>query len=126
MDVVFAYQNWVYGGKTGKAPPEAFNGTKWEQAVEYVAYAWADHAIRWIEQIKNGTVLFYEKLIGNTAELELERLLNVLHFHPIDANRMRCTLAYRNRTDHLRINKSRQVLLVLFWRKILQIPLEQG
>ncbi len=107
MDVVFAFQNWVHGGKTGKAPPEAFKGIYWEEAVEYVAYAWADHAIRWIEQIENGTVLFYEKLKGETAEIELERVLNVLDFHPIDANRVRCTLAHRNRTDHMRINKPR-------------------
>lgn len=110
MDVVFAYQNWVYGGKTGKAPSNAFKGAEWDQTVDYVAYAWADHAIRWIEQIKNGTVLFYEKLVGSTAEQELERLLNVLGFHPIDPGRMRCTLAYRNRADHLRINKSRKYL----------------
>ncbi|KAK4007148.1 hypothetical protein OUZ56_012309 [Daphnia magna] len=107
MDVAFAYQNWVYGGKTGKAPPEAFKGKEWEEAIDYVAYAWADHAIRWIEQIKKGTVLFYEKLLGSTAEKELERVLNVLGFHAIDGNRMRCTLANRNRTDHLRTNNSR-------------------
>ena len=80
MDVVFTYRHWQHGGKVGIAPPEAFEGPKWEETIDYVAYAWADHAIRWIEQIKNGTVLFYERLMGVTAETELVRLLNVLNF----------------------------------------------
>ena len=107
MDVVFTYRHWQHGGKVGIAPPEAFEGPKWEETIDYVAYAWADHAIRWIEQIKNGTVLFYERLMGVTAEKELVRLLNVLNFHPIDPDRMRCALAHRNRTDHKRQNKTR-------------------
>ena len=107
MDVVFTYRHWQHGGKVGIAPPEAFEGPKWEETIDYVAYAWADHAIRWIEQIKNGTVLFYERLMGVTAETELVRLLNVLNFHPIDPDRMRCALAHRNRTDHKRQNKTR-------------------
>ena len=107
MDVVFTYRHWQHGGKVGIAPPEVFEGPKWEETIDYVAYAWADHAIRWIEQIKNGTVLFYERLMGVTAETELVRLLNVLNFHPIDPDRMRCALAHRNRTDHKRQNKTR-------------------
>ena len=35
--------------------------------LRYVAYAWADHAIRWIEQAKRDTVLFYEKLLDDGA-----------------------------------------------------------
>ena len=107
MDVVFTFRHWQSHGKVDHAPPEAFKGPKWEEAVDYVAYAWADHAIRWIEQIKNGTVIFYEKLLGDAAEEELERLLNVLSFHPIDPDRMRCALAHRNRTDYKRQNKTR-------------------
>ncbi len=107
MDVVFTFHNLQYGGKVGSAPPEAFKGSEWEKTIDYVAYAWADHAIRWIEQITNGTVLFYERLLGNRADLELMRFLNVLNFRPIDSNRMRCTLAHRNRTDHKRLNKTR-------------------
>jgi hypothetical protein len=56
MDVMFTYRNWLHGGEVGKAPPEAFRGLQWEETVDYVAYAWADHAIRWIEQIEHGTV----------------------------------------------------------------------
>lgn len=104
MDVVFSYNNWVHGGKIGYATPESFNGSRWDDTVDYVAYAWADHAIRWIEQIEHGTVLFYERLKGKTAEKELERFLKVLDFQPIDRERMQCTLAHRNRTDHKRLS----------------------
>lgn len=107
MDVVFTYRDWLHGGKVGKAPPEAFRGPEWDATVDYVAYAWADHAIRWIEQIENGTVLFYERLMGQTASGELKRFLQVIDFHPVDPVRMRCTLDHRNRTDHKRLNKTR-------------------
>jgi hypothetical protein len=107
MDVVFTYRDWLHGGKVGKAPPEAFRGSEWDATVDYVAYAWADHAIRWIEQIENGTVLFYERLMGKTASGELKRFLQVIDFHPVDPVRMRCTLDHRNRTDHKRLNKTR-------------------
>ncbi len=52
IDVVFTYRDWRHGGKVGKAPPEAFRGPEWDATVDYVAYAWADYAIRWIEQIE--------------------------------------------------------------------------
>lgn len=107
MDVVFSYRNWLFAGKTGNAPPEAFNGQQWEETVEYVAYAWADHAIRWIEQIEIGTVLFYEKLTSDEAQGELNRLLNVMGFKSTDSKRMQCALANRNRTDHKRTTKAR-------------------
>ncbi|XP_046637044.1 WSC domain-containing protein 1-like [Daphnia pulicaria] len=110
MDVVFTYRDWLHGGKVGKAPPEAFRGPEWDATVDYVAYAWADHAIRWIEQIENGTVLFYERLMGKTASGELKRFLQVVDFHPVDPVRMRCTLDHRNRTDHKRLNKTRKML----------------
>lgn len=113
MDVVFAYRHWLQSGKTGTAPKEAFQGPEWNEVIEYVAYAWADHAIRWIEQIEHGTVLFYEKLMGKTAEKELRRLLKVINFEPVDSERMRCTLFHRNRTDHKRFKKERYVKLHL-------------
>jgi hypothetical protein len=77
--------------------------------VETVAYAWTDHAIRWIEQIKQGTVIFYENLLGDNAQLELERLLDAMDFQPrpVDANRMRCTLAHRDKSEYKRSNKTR-------------------
>jgi hypothetical protein len=107
MDVVFTYYNWIHGGKTGKAQPEFFSGPVWDELVDYVAYAWADHAIRWIEQIEKGTVLFYERLVGSTARKELERLFDVMEMKPVDPLRMKCALSHRNRTDHLRLNKTR-------------------
>lgn len=107
MDVVFTYRNWQLAGKVGKAPPEAFKGPDWDELVDTVAYVWADHAIRWIEQIKNGTVIFYEKLLGQHADKELERMLVAMHFHPVNPDRMRCALKHRDRTDHKRANKTR-------------------
>lgn len=108
MDVVFTYRHWQLAGKVGKAPPEAFQGPQWENVVKFVAYAWADHAIRWIEQIEKGTVIFYEQLLGQNASFELERLIDAMDFkpRPVDPSRMRCTLDHRDRTDHKRLNKS--------------------
>lgn len=103
----------------GKAPAEAFTGPEWDETVNYVAYVWADHAVRWIEQIINGTVIFYEKLMGEEAENELERLLNVIDFKSIDPDRMRCTLAHRNRTDFKRANPSRYFIFLFQLKNIL-------
>ena len=94
----------------GTAPPDAFKGPKWDEVIDYVSYAWADHAIRWIEQINEGTVLFYEHLKGKHAAREIERLLTEIHFGPIDPDRMYCALAHRDRTDHKRVNKTWYIL----------------
>jgi hypothetical protein len=107
MDVVFTYNNWVHSGKLGHAPPESFKGSAWDETVDYVSFAWADHAIRWIEQIDHGTVLFYERLIHESAEDELKRFLKILNFQPIDPERMKCTLAHRNRSDYKRPSNGR-------------------
>ncbi|EFX88990.1 hypothetical protein DAPPUDRAFT_233913 [Daphnia pulex] len=109
MDVVFAHQNHLLVGKFNTAPTEAFRGPEWDELVETVAYAWANHAIRWIEQIKQGTVIFYENLLGDDAQLELERLLDSMDFQPrpVDTNRMRCTLAHRDKSEYKRSNKTR-------------------
>ena len=92
----------------GNAPPSAFQGAEWDEVVDYVAFAWADHAVRWIEQLKKGTVIFYENLLGDNAHYEIERLLDTIEYphRPIDPQRMRCALNHRNRTDHKRINKT--------------------
>lgn len=107
MDVVFTYQHYVQAGKVENAPPEVFHGPEWEKVVDFVAYAWADHAIRWIEQIREGTVIFYENLLGNQAILELERLLVAMNLKPttIHPDRMRCTLTHQSRQDYKRKNK---------------------
>lgn len=108
MDVVFTYRNWQLAGKIGTAPSEAFQGPEWNKVVEYVAFAWADHAIRWIEQIQKGTVIFYELLRQNTTN-ELNRLLEAIEFSPlpVDQDRLKCTLAHKDRIDHKRLNKKR-------------------
>lgn len=94
-------------GKVDNAPLEVFSGPEWEKVIDFVAFAWADHAIRWIEQIKEGTVIFYEKLFGDQANQELERLLEAMNLKrsAIHPNRMRCTLAHRDRKDFKRKNK---------------------
>lgn len=108
MDVVFTFRHWQFAGKTGQAPRENFTGQDWDKVVDYVAFAWADHAIRWIEETKKGTVLFYEQLLGQNATLELERFWRVMEFkEPMNPDRLRCTLAHRNRMDHRRVNKTR-------------------
>lgn len=108
FDVVFTFRHWQLQGKVGNAGPEAFEGPEWDEVVDYVAYAWADHAIRWIEQIKEGTAIFYEYLLSDSeAEVEVRRLLDTIGFKPIDPHRLRCALAHRNRTDYKRVNKLR-------------------
>lgn len=108
MDVAFTFRNWQLAGKTGYAPPEAFKGQDWKKIVDYITFAWADHAIRWIEGTKKGTVVFYEKLLGEDASRELKRFWKAMEFkEPINPERLRCTLAHRNRTDHKRTNKTR-------------------
>ena len=106
---MFTFRNWqVTGDKVGHAPPSAFEGAEWDEVVEYVAFAWADHAVRWIEQLKQGTVIFYENLIGDGAPKEIERLLDTIEYphRPVDPERMRCAMSHRNRTDHKRVNKT--------------------
>ena len=94
----------------GTVSPDTFKGSQWDHYVDYVAYAWADHAQRWIQTIQNGTVIFYEKLIVDT-ENELRRLLNAIHSKRdghgwlVDPKRMLCTLSHRNRKDRKRDKK---------------------
>lgn len=68
---------------------------------------WADHAIRWIEQIEKGTVIFYEELLGKNAIRELERFWKAMEFkNEMDPERARCALAHRDRADYKRKNKT--------------------
>ena len=94
----------------GAVSPGNFNGPQWNSYVDYVTYAWADHAIRWIQNIQNGTVIFYEKLLLEDTETELNRLLRAIdftdpHHPPVDPDRMRCTLKNKNRMDRKRLKK---------------------
>ena len=103
------------GDKVGHAPPSAFQGPEWDEVVDYVAFAWADHAVRWIEQLKKGTVIFYENLLGDNANFEIERLLDTIEYphRPINPERMRCALSHRNRADHKRINKTWYIIIII-------------
>ncbi|XP_057371251.1 sialate:O-sulfotransferase 1-like [Daphnia carinata] len=112
MDVVFAHQNHLLVGKFDVAPVNAFRGPVWDELVDAVAFAWSDHAIRWIEQMKQGTAIFYEHFLGDNAQHELERLLDAMNYNPqlLDPERMRCLLAHRNQSEYKRSNKTRFVL----------------
>ena len=57
----------------GTVSPVNFKGPVWNNYVNCVTYVWADHAIRWIQNIQNGTVIFYEKLLLEDTETELNR-----------------------------------------------------
>lgn len=109
MDVVFSHQNHLLVGKFNVAPVEAFRGPEWDELVDTVAFAWADHAVRWIEHMKQGTAIFYENFLGDNAEHELQRLLNAMDFHPspVDPDRMRCVLVHRNQSEYKRSKKTR-------------------
>ena len=96
MDLVFTFPN------ERNNDDETIKGSEWDERVDYVASAWADHAIRWIEQTRNGTVLFYEKLKGTLAYEELDRLLRDLHLQPVDYIRMQCAVTYRDRNTNLK------------------------
>lgn len=122
MDVVFAHQNHLLVGKFNEAPEDAFRGPIWDELVDAVAFAWADHAIRWIKQMKQGTAIFYENFLGDNAQHELERLLNAMNFKPqhLDPERMRCLLIHRNQSEYKRSNKTRFVLEEGHRQKLLQ------
>jgi hypothetical protein len=72
-----------------------------------VSKEWAEHAIRWIQNIRNGTVIFYELLLQDTED-ELNRLLRAVNLiDPVDPERMRCTIKHKKRTDRKRSVKPR-------------------
>ncbi|EFX71467.1 hypothetical protein DAPPUDRAFT_111642 [Daphnia pulex] len=110
IDALFTFAHYLMAGddQKGTVSPTIFRGPAWNHYVDYVAYAWADHATRWIQNIRNGTVVFYELLLQDT-EAELNRLLRAVNFSAIDPavdpERMRCTLKHKNRTDRKRSKK---------------------
>jgi hypothetical protein len=112
VDALFSFVHYRMAGQDqiGTVSPVNFKGLVWNNYVNYVTYAWADHAIRWIQNIQNGTVIFYEKLLLEDTEMELNRLLrsinfNDLHHPPVDPDRMRCTLKHKKRFDRKRLKK---------------------
>jgi hypothetical protein len=112
FEALFSFFHYLMSGldQIGIVSPVNFKGPDWNDYVEFVAYAWADHAIRWIQNIKNGTVIFYEKLLFLDTEAELNRLLRVINFTDshnmlVNPERMRCTLKHKNRLDRKRSKK---------------------
>jgi hypothetical protein len=108
IDALFTFRHYIMAGddQKGTVSPMTFKGPAWNHYVNYVAYAWADHAIRWIQNIQNGTVIFYELLLQDT-EAELNRLLRAVNvsIDPVDPERMRCTIKHKNRSDRKRPKK---------------------
>lgn len=56
------------------------------------------------QTIEQGTVIFYENLLGDQTQLELEKLLNAMNLIPLPfySDRMRWTLAHQNREEFKR------------------------
>ena len=113
IDALFSFVHYLMAGQDqiGTVSLLAkFKGPQWNCYVNYVTFAWADHTIRWIQNIQNGTVIFYEKLLLEDTEAELNRLLRAINFTdphhpPVDPDRMRCTLKHKNRMDRKRLKK---------------------
>ena len=109
MDALFTFAHFLgsSGSQIGTVSPGDFMGPQFDNYVDYVADTWADHAVGWIENIQNGTVLFYEQLLLGDTAAELKRLLSVIRFSdpyhpPVDPERMRCTLSHKDRADRRR------------------------
>ena len=104
MHASFAYRHYLLAGQTGVAGEQYFQGDDWNEFLRFVSFAWADHAIRWIDQLKNGAVVFYEKL-QNDTEMEIRRLLHSIHFNAVDSQRLQCTISHKQRIDRRRIQR---------------------
>jgi hypothetical protein len=112
MDALFTFAHFLgsSGNHTGVVSSSDFVGPQFDNYVDYVADTWADHAVGWIQDIQNGTVLFYERLLLEDTATELTRLLNVIRFNdphhpPVDPERMHCTLLHKDRADRKRTEK---------------------
>lgn len=100
-----AHYLWSDNKQKGTVSPDLFKGPKWDDYVSNATIEWAEHADRWIQNIRNGTVIFYEKLLLEDTEAELNRLFRAINFMPIDPERMRCTLSHKSRSDLKRTKK---------------------
>ena len=81
FDALFSFVHFLWSGndQKGIVSTDHFTGPKWDEHFKYVLKEWAEHADRWIKNIQNGTVIFYELLLTNT-ETELNRLLRAVNF----------------------------------------------
>lgn len=105
VEVAITFRHFQEGGQTGNAPLAVFQDPSWDTFLQGVAISWADHAIRWIHGIRNGTVIFYE-MLQREPEAELNRLLRSVGMPEASGDRMRCTVAHMNRTDRRRMSKT--------------------
>ncbi len=112
FDALFTFVNFLWSGNdqkgtASKVSPDLLTGPEWKDHFQYVSKEWAEHAIHWIHNIRNGTVIFYELLLQDT-EAELNRLLRAVNLtNPVAPERMRCTLKHKNRSDRKRSVKPR-------------------
>jgi hypothetical protein len=97
MDALFTFAHFLgsSGNHTGVVSSSEFVGPQFDNYVDYVADTWADHAVGWIQNIQNGSVLFYERLLLEDTAAELTRFLSVIcfsdpHHQPVDPEQMRC------------------------------------
>jgi hypothetical protein len=106
IDAVIAFRNYLSAGQTGMAEADRFTGSDWDEYVRLTCFSWADHATRWIDGIRNGTVVYYENLIHET-EAELRRIIPHFYSAPIDPNRLKCAIDHKSRTDRKRLQRTR-------------------
>jgi hypothetical protein len=113
IDAIISYRNYLSGGHKGMAGADRFAGSEWDAFVRTTCFSWTDHATRWIDGIKNGTVIFYENLIHET-EAELKRIIPQFYSAPIDPDRLKCAIDHKNRIDRKRLQRTRYKFNVWF------------
>ena len=106
IDAAIAHRNYEFGGQTGMAREDRFSGPEWNEYVQAASLSWADHAIRWIDGIENGTIIFYENLVHET-EAELKRIIPFFYSEPVDPVRLKCTIAHKDRIDRKRLQRTK-------------------
>ena len=106
IDAAIAFRNYLSAGQTGTADADRFTGSDWDEYVRLTCFTWADHATRWIDGIKHGTVVFYENLLHET-EAELKRIIPHFYSGTMDPDRLKCAVHHKNRTDRRRLQRTR-------------------
>ncbi|XP_046642445.1 WSC domain-containing protein 2-like [Daphnia pulicaria] len=89
-----SYRNFEYSGMVGAgvAPENAFTGEKWDNFVSRSVAGWETLASVWIRGLKQGGVIYYERLHRETRS-ELKRLLKMLGLR-YDKDRLECVLRH--------------------------------
>ncbi|KAK4027065.1 hypothetical protein OUZ56_016084 [Daphnia magna] len=87
-----SYRNFDFTGMVGAAPESAFSGTKWDNFVSRSVAGWETLATVWIRGLKQGGIIYYERLHRETRS-ELKRLLKMLGLG-YDKERLECVLRH--------------------------------